>query len=45
MLPPPDVPGLAVTYSLIILLSPNASSVFSPLNYKSCGLLPIDANG
>ena len=33
--PPPAVPGLIVTYSLILLLSPISSFVCSPLNFKS----------
>src|SRR6056300_1169204 len=43
--PPPLVPGLIVTYSLILLLSPISKLVFSPLNFKSCGSLPIDEKG
>ena len=43
--PPPFVPGLIVTYSLILLLSPISNFVCSPLNFKSCGSLPIEANG
>ena len=43
--PPPAVPGLIVTYSLILLLSPISRFVCSPLNFKSCGSLPIDAKG
>tara|TARA_Y100000591_G_scaffold305647_1_gene303402 strand:- start:324 stop:455 length:132 start_codon:yes stop_codon:yes gene_type:complete len=31
--PPPLVPGLIVTYSLILLLSPISNFVFSPLNF------------
>ena len=33
--PPPTVPGLIVTYSLILLLSPITSFVFSFLYFRS----------
>ena len=39
------MPGLIVTYSLILLLSPISRFVSSPLNFKSCGSFPIDAKG
>ena len=43
--PPPFVPGFIVTYSLIILFSPINTLFDSPLNFKSCGIVPILANG
>ena len=43
--PPPFVPGLMVTYSLILLLSPISRLVSSPLNFKSCGSFPIEEKG
>ena len=43
--PPPEVPGLIVTYSLITLYSPISKLFFSPLNFKSWGWVPILANG
>jgi hypothetical protein len=43
--PPPSVPGLIVTYSLILLFFPTSNFVSSPLYFKSCGTLPILAKG
>ena len=45
LLPPPAVPGLIVTYSLIILFSPISKLLVSPLYFKSCGTVPILAKG
>ena len=41
--PPPTVPLLIVTCSLIILLLPISNFVCSPLYFKSCGSVPIEA--
>ena len=41
----PAVPGLIVTYSRIKLFSPIVKLFFSSLNFKSCGCVPILANG
>ena len=43
--PPPFVPGFIVTYSLIVLFSPINKIDFSLLNFRSCGWVPILANG
>ena len=43
--PPPSVPLLIVACSLIILLLPISNFVGSPWYFKSCGLVPIEANG
>ena len=43
--PPPAVPGLIVTYSRIKLFFPISRMVFSPLNFRSWGWVPILANG
>ena len=43
--PPPLVPGFIVTFSRILFLLPMIKLVFSPLYFKSCGSLPIAANG
>ena len=42
--PPPDVPGLMVTYSLIVLLSPIIVFELSPVYLRSCGIL-METNG
>ena len=34
-----------VTYSLIVLFFPIIKLLFSPLNFKSCGTVPILAKG
>ena len=43
--PPPAVPGLIVTYSRIKLFFPISKIVFSPLNFRSWGCVPMLANG
>ena len=43
--PPPIVPVFIVVYSLIIFPLPIVTLVFSPLYFKSCGSLPIEAKG
>ena len=43
--PPPEVPGFIVTYSRIKLFFPISRKVFSPLNFRSWGCVPILANG
>jgi hypothetical protein len=45
LLPPPDVPGLIVTYYLIMLLSPISRILDSPLYFKSCGIVAMLAKG
>ena len=44
-MPPDVVPGLILTYSLNLLLSPIIKEFDSPLYFKSCGSVPIDVNG
>ena len=44
-LPPPSVPVLTVTCSLILTFLPILKKVFSPLYFKSCGFVPKDENG
>ena len=39
------MPGLIVTYSLIVLFFPIIILFFSPLNLRSCGSVPILAKG
>ena len=43
--PPPAVPRCTVTNSRNTLRLPIDSVVFSPLNFRSCGIRPIEANG
>ena len=43
--PPCSVPGLILTYSLNLLSLPITIEFFSPLYFKSCGGVPIDAKG
>ena len=43
--PPPTVPGLIVTYSLIVFLSPMVKPLGSLLYLRSCGEVPILAKG
>ena len=43
--PPPRVPRWIVTNSRNMLCLPITSRVGSPLNFRSCGASPIDANG
>ncbi len=46
VIPPPcSVPGLIFTYSLSLLLLPIIIEFFSPLYFKSCGGVPIEAKG
>ena len=45
IVPPCAVPGLILTYSLSLLLSPIIIEFFSPLYFKSCGDVPKDTKG
>ena len=45
IVPPSEVPGFTLTYSLILLLSPIIIEFFSPLYLRSWGGVPIDTNG
>ena len=41
---PCAVPRFTVTYSRTVVPSPISTQVSSPLNFRSCGGAPIDAN-
>ncbi len=43
--PPPAVPGFIVTPSRMVQCDPISSRVTSPLNFRSCGSCPSEANG
>ena len=43
--PPPSVPAFMVTFSRMRLRLPTTRRVFSPRNFKSCGMSPMLENG